>query len=110
MSEMMSAIRIGLAWWALTVQDLEDAIQTGTAASAGKTAAELSRFAGAEVEFWRKAGVEPALKLAQQQREIIGRLRDRIDAGKVREASPELHELQVTCRTCHDLHAEKQIR
>ena len=62
-----------------------------------------------EKEYWTKAKLEDAVKLAQQNLAASKAVAAAAKDGQFDLALQAYTELQTSCRSCHDLHFEKRL-
>ena len=99
--------------WMDTAQDLKDelkdALDAESSAKAVEPAEKLVKIGEQEEQYWQKARLEDAVKLAQKNlaasRAIVAAARD----GQFDRALQAYGVLESTCRACHDLHPEKRL-
>jgi cytochrome c556 len=98
--------------WMDTAQDvkddLKDALDAKLAAKAVENAGKLAEIGKQEEEYWKKAGQDDAVTLAQKNRAASERIGAAAKAGRFDQALQAYGDLEATCRACHDLHPEKR--
>jgi hypothetical protein len=89
--------------------DLKDALDAKSSEKAAEPAEKLIKLGEQEEEYWTKAKIEDAVKLARQNLAISRAVAAAAKDGQFDRASKAYAELQTSCRTCHDLHFEKRL-
>jgi hypothetical protein len=93
-------------------QDLKDEILEELDAKNGakviEPASKLVKFSEQEVRFWITTGVPGGVKIARENLTAAKSLQIAAKDGKTDRAIEAFAKLNDTCRSCHDLHLEKQ--
>ncbi len=89
--------------------DLKDALDAKSSEKAAGPAEKLVKLGEQEEEYWTKAKLEDALKLAQQNLAASRAVAAAAKDGQFDRAQQAYAELETSCRTCHDLHFEKLL-
>jgi len=99
--------------WMDTAQDLtydlKDALDAKSSDKSAEPAQKLIKLGEQEEDYWTKAKLENAVKLAQQSLALSRQIATEAKDGHFNEAQRDFTKLQTTCRTCHDLHFEKRL-
>jgi cytochrome c556 len=99
--------------WMDTAQDLtydlKDALDAKSSEKAAEPAEKLVKLGEQEEEYWTKAKLEGAVKLAQQNLAASRAVAAAAKDGQFDRALQAYADLQTSCRSCHDLHFEKRL-
>ena len=90
-------------------EELRDALNARSSTKAAALAGKLVRARTDEADYWRIGGVKEAVKLALENASAARQVEAAAKAGRFPEATEAFGRLEATCRTCHDLHPEKQL-
>jgi hypothetical protein len=89
--------------------DLKDALDAKSSEKAAEPAEKLIKLGEREEEYWTKAKLEDAVKLARQNLAASRAVAAAAKDGQFDRALQAYAELETSCRTCHDLHFEKRL-
>ena len=99
--------------WMDTAQDLtydlKNALDAKSSAKTAESAKRLIKLGEQEEEYWTKAKLEDAVKLARQNLAATRAVAAAAKDGQFGRALQAYAELQTNCRSCHDLHFEKRL-
>jgi hypothetical protein len=88
--------------------DLREAIEKSNARAAKEASAKLAALAREEEQYWAKTKLETAIGLAHDAVAAADRMLQTSPSPGAPEARQAFASLEVNCRSCHDLHPEKQ--
>jgi cytochrome c556 len=89
--------------------DLKDALDGKSSEKAAAPAEKLVELGEQEEEYWTKAKLEDAVKLARQNLAASRAVAAAAKDGQFDRALQAYAELETSCRSCHDLHFEKRL-
>jgi cytochrome c556 len=99
--------------WMDTAQDLtydlKDALDAKSSERAAEPTEKLVKLGEREEEYWTKAKLHDAVKLARQNLAASRAVAAAAKDGQFDRALQAYAELQTSCRSCHDLHFEKRL-
>jgi hypothetical protein len=115
---LAAALSAGLAWAAIDLSDFDDDmmrtmddaikdLEPVIAAKNAKAALEDAQvlqdgFRQTEQYFAAKGGADDAVKIARQEQDQIGLVRNALAAGDFDGAAATAREVAKTCKTCHN--------
>lgn len=90
-------------------EEIGESLEANAVDRAGSSAAKLTRVAEREVRVWKGAEFADIRLLAEENLALARRLTAAVTRRDLAGSRESLHQLEASCRGCHDLHPERRL-